>query len=148
MVLSPFHVYNYIVLVQVQLRTEVLHTPNSTQQGFEPPDHDSTFHVTETPVLTTKPSVTSDTHKTLFTYRHAQYFSLLQNMIHIYKIGLLFTHRHYSIFELAVGLITFFSIWEMVSTDKFHFPHVWTLMKCTRQYANYDNDLAHLLIIL
>ena len=27
-----------------------------------PPDHDSTFHVTETPALTTKPSVTSSTH--------------------------------------------------------------------------------------
>ena len=31
-----------------------------------PPDHDSTFHVTETPALTTWPSVTSDTWKTVF----------------------------------------------------------------------------------
>ena len=29
--------------------------PNSS-----PPDHDSTFHVTETPALTTRPSVTAD----------------------------------------------------------------------------------------
>ena len=48
-------------LVQVGLRTEVLRTPSSTQVGFElrPPDHDSTFHVTEMPALTTRPSMTS-----------------------------------------------------------------------------------------
>ena len=35
--------------------------PEFDQQGLNsrPPDHDSTFHVTETPALTTRPSVTS-----------------------------------------------------------------------------------------
>ena len=53
-----------IFLVQVRLRTEVLRTPKFDPTGIrthdlQPPDHDSTFHVTETPALTTRPSVTS-----------------------------------------------------------------------------------------
>ena len=46
-----------IFLVQVRLRTEVPCTPSS---GFEfmTSSHDSTVHVTETPALTTRPSVT------------------------------------------------------------------------------------------
>ena len=49
-----------LFLVQVRLRTEVLCTPSSTWPGFElmTPDHDSTFHVTETFALTTRPSET------------------------------------------------------------------------------------------
>ena len=40
--------------------TEVLHTPSSTQPGFEliTPNHNSTFHVTETPALTIQLPVT------------------------------------------------------------------------------------------
>ena len=55
------------VLVQVWGRTEVIHTPSSTDRGSNswPPDHDSAFHVTETPALTTRPSVTSWTHTTI-----------------------------------------------------------------------------------
>ena len=47
-------------MVQVQLRTEVL-TQVWPDQGLNswPPDHDSTFHVTEAPALTTCPSMTS-----------------------------------------------------------------------------------------
>ena len=49
-----------ICLVQVRLGTEVLRTPSSTRPGFDsrPPDHDRTLYVTETPSLTTRPSVT------------------------------------------------------------------------------------------
>ena len=51
------HSLNCQMLLQahVQLRTEVLSTQSSNSR---PPDHDSTFHVTETPALTTQPSVT------------------------------------------------------------------------------------------
>ena len=51
-----------IFLDQVQLRTEVLHVPQvwpDWGSNSWPSDHDSTFHVTETPALTTRPSVTS-----------------------------------------------------------------------------------------
>ena len=45
-------------LDQVRLRTEVLHTPSSTVGSNSlPPDYDSTFHVTGTPALTTRPPV-------------------------------------------------------------------------------------------
>ena len=45
---------------QVQLRTEELLTPSSTRPGSNssPPDHDSTFHVTKTHAVATRPSVT------------------------------------------------------------------------------------------
>ena len=54
-----------LFLVQVQLRTEVPRTQSSTQPGLNswPSDHDSTVHVTETPALTTRPSVTSSLAK-------------------------------------------------------------------------------------
>ena len=55
-----------IILFQVRLGTEVLHTRSSIRSGFElmtsksrPPDHDSTLHVTETLALTTRPSMTT-----------------------------------------------------------------------------------------
>ena len=46
---------------QVRLRTKVLRAPSLTRPGFKlrHPDHDSSFYVTETPALTTWPSVTS-----------------------------------------------------------------------------------------
>ena len=43
----------FIIWFQVRLTTEVLRTPSSI------PDHDSALHVTETPALTTWPSMTS-----------------------------------------------------------------------------------------
>ena len=51
-----------IYLVRVRLGTEVLRIPSSTRLGFElmtSKNHDSrpTLHVTETPALTTQPSV-------------------------------------------------------------------------------------------
>ena len=50
-----------LFVVQVRLRTEVLCTPSSTRSGFEfmTTDHNSTFHVTETFALTSRPSVAS-----------------------------------------------------------------------------------------
>ena len=51
-----------IFLVQVQLRTEVLHTPSSILLEFKLITsifyHERTFHVIEMPALTTRPSVT------------------------------------------------------------------------------------------
>ena len=48
------------LLVHVQLKTEALRTQSLTQPGSysQPSDHDSAFHVTETPAVTTVPSVT------------------------------------------------------------------------------------------
>ena len=56
-----------ICLVHVRFRTDVLRTPSTTQQGANswPSDHDSTSHDTETPALTTWPSVTSEPGKKL-----------------------------------------------------------------------------------
>ena len=59
---SSYGEKNNNFLDQVRLRTEVLCTPSSTRSEFEliwPLDHDSTFHVTKTPALTTWPSVAS-----------------------------------------------------------------------------------------
>ena len=58
--ISDFHKEPIIFFVQVWLRTEVLCTPSLTRPVFElMTDYDSTFHVSETPALTTRPSVTS-----------------------------------------------------------------------------------------
>ena len=48
-----------IFLVQVRLGTKVLCKPNSNRPGFKlmTSDRDCTLHVTETPALTTRPSV-------------------------------------------------------------------------------------------
>ena len=53
------HIHSGLFLVQVRFGTKVLRTTSLTRPGFEPPDHDSTLHVAETPTLTTLPSVTS-----------------------------------------------------------------------------------------
>ena len=47
------------ILIHVWLRTEVPSSPNSSDWGSNswPPDHDSTFHVTKTPALTTWPFI-------------------------------------------------------------------------------------------
>ena len=52
------------VLVQVRLGTEILHPRVRPDQGSNSwlPDHDSSFHVTETPAVTTQPKVTSALH--------------------------------------------------------------------------------------
>ena len=49
-----------ICVAQVRLGTEVLCTSSLTDWGSNsrPPDDDSTLHVTETPSLATRPSVT------------------------------------------------------------------------------------------
>ena len=52
-----------ILLVQVRLRAEFkYYTPQvwpNQGSNLRPPDHDSTFHATETPALSTWPSMTS-----------------------------------------------------------------------------------------
>ena len=47
-----------LFLIQVLLRTDVLQLRPNQGSNLWPPDHDSTVHVTETPALTTWPSVT------------------------------------------------------------------------------------------
>ena len=75
-VLAWQNVSKFLCLVQVRLRAEVPRTPSSAPQvhpgrGLNswPPDHDSTFHATETPAITTRPSVTST--QTILGYGHS-----------------------------------------------------------------------------
>ena len=61
------HVFNSkpFIRVYILLQAEVPSTPFNPTGGSNswPPDHDSTFHITETPALTTWPSVTLQTIK-------------------------------------------------------------------------------------
>ena len=69
-----FGAYAYIIniLVQVRHRTEYYapQVKSKWDSNSWPPYHDSTFHVTETPVLTTRPSVTSPKIHILFCHMH------------------------------------------------------------------------------
>ena len=82
----------YIILAKVRLGIEVLYAPqvrSDRSLNLWPPDHDSTFHVTETPALTTRPSVIS---------------SYLNVIAHGKKVNVHFTehHRHIDNYNILI----------------------------------------------
>ena len=110
------HYYQFLtfiyILDRIQLRAEnyALQVRPNWGSNSWPPDHDSTFHVTETPALTTWPSVTfkkkctatlslrySDTCLGFYTVKHV--FKLRRNESMWYKTviktGSLLTQMHH-----------------------------------------------------
>ena len=130
--------YNYTFLwkgrggggVQVEFTTDVLCTPSSTRSGWNLwlSDHDSIFHATETPALTTRPSVTSSFITVCFTIRiwHCGYF-VLWWWYHAFLVFHQFLVQSFHgymqstiVWLLGCGLVTFCIVFPQRSVIVYH----------------------------
>ena len=112
------HKYIYILLILDQVQLGQKYYAPQAQPDWDsnswPPDHDITFHVTETPALTTWPSVTS--------YCHLIYISLHC----VLKIAVIFCPQKTSNFFLWY---CYYAKWRILYVLKFTDLYYWYLLK-------------------